>query len=335
MTSSSSVRRTSANRAPSVHRSGGTALAAGSLTARTKIVTARDILGADTMSDVGGGGGGFTLQNGPTPPKLAVAMAASERERSRMNRRSSISVVSASPRELDERSRRARDSLIFRADDFVTGSRRSFAAAPFDGDLGGGGDGGYTGRSSTTVRSSLPPTTPSSIYRRRASVAGPSSTPARRRDDDYLLTNTNRKTTSFDKSGREYDSLDGLRARMNTAREQMSKHRTLIDRYLPAYTGSPNDHDVQFEVENKVNELAFRMPQLDPTKRYVRDRDDNDRKTTIRLVEPYKPLPKINKVDYSPLPPVRTPFRPKISDVRKRARSVLCKVKGDPRYFDL
>jgi hypothetical protein len=261
-------------------------------------------------------------------------MAASERERDRV-RRASISVVSSTPRELDQRSRRARDTLIYRADDF---SPRAGSVSLDDR------DGGAFYR---TFRSHLPPPAVSrtSYTPRRTSVAGPS--PWRSTYADDITTTTKKPPTSsysgssiaFEKKSSPTTDYDSLRARMNVAREQMSKHRTLIDRYLPFYSGTLNDHNVEYEVENKVNELAARMPQLDPAKRYVRESVDMDNsRPTIRLVEPYKPLPKISKVDYSiysTLPPVKNSFTPKISDVRKRARSVLCKVKGDPRYFDL
>ena len=53
---------------------------------------------------------------------------------------------------------------------------------------------------------------------------------------------------------REY--IGDLQSKINLAREQMSRHRTMLDRYLPVSLGPSND--VQYEVENKVNELADR-----------------------------------------------------------------------------
>lgn len=132
----------------------------------------------------------------------------------------------------------------------------------------------------------------------------------------------------------ERESLANLRARANAARDQLSRHRVLLDRYLPLnLTSTP---DVKYEIEYKVGELYPRMPYLDPTK--PRERSSGEEvhiNGPFLLVAPYRPAKAMPKVELPVVPfPLRPVFTPKISDVRKRARSVLCKVKGDPRYFD-
>jgi hypothetical protein len=124
-----------------------------------------------------------------------------------------------------------------------------------------------------------------------------------------------------------------LRARTKTARDQLSHHRVLLDRYLPINMG-PTD-DVEYEVENKYGELVHRMPQLEYNHRSKNRYEDEDDSRPSRIA-PYQPAPTrgVKPEPLAYLPPVRNSFTPKISDTRKRARSVLCKIKGDPRYFD-
>jgi len=127
------------------------------------------------------------------------------------------------------------------------------------------------------------------------------------------------------------ESLSDLASRTKAARDQLSKHRVLLDRYLPVHLGKPND--VVDEVEYKYGELVQRMPHLEYNHR-SRDRYDESGPPRSSFVEPYKPAPRPPKLDLHPSVPVKNSFTPKVSDVRKRARSVLCKIKGDPRYFD-
>lgn len=57
------------------------------------------------------------------------------------------------------------------------------------------------------------------------------------------------------------DSLAKLRARAQVAKDHLSRHRILLDRYLPLQLGPEND--VVDEVENRYGELLSRMPHLD------------------------------------------------------------------------
>jgi len=129
------------------------------------------------------------------------------------------------------------------------------------------------------------------------------------------------------------ESLAALRTRMKGARDQLGRHRNLLDRYLPVHFDP--DHDVNYEVENKYGELVQRMPQLDYNYRSRVSRGDDD-EPVYTHIEPYRPAPRPPPLEQptSSLPPIRNNFTPKLSDTRKRARSVLCKIKGDPRYFD-
>jgi len=130
------------------------------------------------------------------------------------------------------------------------------------------------------------------------------------------------------------ESLSDLRTRTNVARDQLSRHRVLLDRYLPISMDRPND--VEDEVESKYGELVLRMPQLEYRHRNRSRLDEQE--SPPSLIAPYRPAACRTAVkDPLPvlsLPPVKNSFTPVISDTRKRARSVLCKVKGDPRYFD-
>lgn len=133
-------------------------------------------------------------------------------------------------------------------------------------------------------------------------------------------------------------SLRELRDRANVARDRLSRHRVMIDRYLPTYMFMSPPGDVQDIVEYKVSELFDRMPQLDPNRSRYADTEEREVRAspiTPVAVAPYQPLKSTVKVELPPLHSTTTFFTPKISDVRKRARSVLCKVKGDPNYFNL
>jgi len=108
----------------------------------------------------------------------------------------------------------------------------------------------------------------------------------------------------------------------------------LLDRYLPISMDKPNE--VEYDVETKYGELVSRMPHLE-YRHSARNRLDESSEVPTLLVAPYRPAPRPAAKEPLPnfsLPPVRNSFTPVISDTRKRARSVLCKVKGDPKYFD-
>ncbi|ELU11057.1 hypothetical protein CAPTEDRAFT_228467 [Capitella teleta] len=120
-------------------------------------------------------------------------------------------------------------------------------------------------------------------------------------------------------------SFHDLRYKATEARNKLGEHRLMMDRYLPIPSGPLND--VGYEVDYKYNELVPRMPCLDPYK-------PNPNKYVATPVAPYRPASKPTKVSEYGKPPPGPSFRPVMSDTRKRCRDVLCKVKGDPRYYD-
>lgn len=65
-------------------------------------------------------------------------------------------------------------------------------------------------------------------------------------------------------------SYESLRNRATDAKNKMHLHKTMLDRYLPISFGPENA--VEYEVEYKFDELAQRMPSLDPRRptRYYR-----------------------------------------------------------------
>jgi len=109
----------------------------------------------------------------------------------------------------------------------------------------------------------------------------------------------------------------------------------MLDRYLPLSLGTPVP--VAYEVEAKYGELADRMPGLDPHRgALARDSQyDLPRASSVPRYTPYKPAP---RPAASPAPAggaYRAPsYRPPMSEVRRRAREVMCKTKNDPRYYD-
>lgn len=121
-------------------------------------------------------------------------------------------------------------------------------------------------------------------------------------------------------------SYASLRDRTALARNKMDQHRTLLDRYLPVPMGTPNE--VPYEVEYRYKELEDRMPQLRPRDRTVRSSS----------VPPIRPVtaPAAGRVQINDYKDAlrRAPFKPTMSDTRKRAREVLCRTKRDPHYFD-
>lgn len=127
------------------------------------------------------------------------------------------------------------------------------------------------------------------------------------------------------------DSLAKLRARAQVAKDHLSRHKILLDRYLPLHLGPENA--VVDEVESRYGELLARMPHLDKRQKSNKDKDEY-----VSVVPPYKPASattKGPKLSYDIVnTPVSKSFTPKISETRKRARSVLCKIHGDPKYFD-
>ena len=58
-------------------------------------------------------------------------------------------------------------------------------------------------------------------------------------------------------------SLRELRDRANVARDRLSRHRVMIDRYLPTHLFMTPPGDVQDVVEYKVSELFDRSDQMD------------------------------------------------------------------------
>jgi len=128
-------------------------------------------------------------------------------------------------------------------------------------------------------------------------------------------------------------SMSDLRSRAQVARNQLSQHRVLLDRYLPISAGKPKD--VDDEIANKYGELLIRMPQLEYSHR---SRPSLEEAPPPLIILPYTPAytrhEKIDKLAGLDLPPVKNSFTTKISDTRKNARRVLCKIKDDPRYFD-
>eukprot|EP00914_Ancora_sagittata_P010180 GHVO01019627.1.p1 GENE.GHVO01019627.1~~GHVO01019627.1.p1 ORF type:complete len:488 (+),score=30.77 GHVO01019627.1:238-1701(+) len=120
-------------------------------------------------------------------------------------------------------------------------------------------------------------------------------------------------------------SFSDLRYKATEARNKLGEHRLMMDRYLPVPSGPLND--VAYDVDYKYNELVPRMPCLDPYK-------PNPNKYVATQVAPYRPANKPTKVSEYGKPPPGPSFRPVMSDTRKRCRDVLCKVKGDPRYYD-
>jgi len=123
-----------------------------------------------------------------------------------------------------------------------------------------------------------------------------------------------------------YPDLKTLRSLHSGAKDKMDRYKTSLDRYLPVYMGPVND--VPVEVEYKYDELRNRMPSLDPYRA-------GGGSTGTHYVPPYKPAaasqnkPSSYKADGRP-----PPWRPTVSDTRKRCRDVLCKSKGDPTYYD-
>lgn len=249
--------------------------------------------------------------------------------------RTSVSVIStAGPTTNHNRNQ------IFRAEDFqLSDGIKLSSSAVTDGPLF---------RRSTTVPppaatsykrvSTSVSAAPSGVYRAYIPRSGGTVTtttvtskPAEPAEEETI---TYRRTRpDFEK---ERESLAFLRQRTNKARDQLSRHRVLLDRYLPLHLGPSND--VQFNVEDKVNELYPRMPYLDPTRPRNFERDygnyGDDTPPRPLVIQPYQPVQRPPKVELPPPFPYKPMFTPKISDVRKRARSVLCKVKGDPHYFD-
>lgn len=118
--------------------------------------------------------------------------------------------------------------------------------------------------------------------------------------------------------------MSDLRTRANRARGYMDQHKTLLDRYLPVYMGP--EPEVQYEVAHKFGELAARIPYLQP--REYRE----SRATSLPPPRQSTVTPVARTTDYSRS--IRTAYAPPVSDTRKRARQVLCKVKRDPHYFD-
>jgi hypothetical protein len=254
---------------------------------------------------------------------------------------------------------------IFRAEDFLSGSSSSSSSSssklpPLSVTV----DGPRFARRSST----LPPAAATS-YRRASVSSGPSpaftsyiprsrttttTTTTRNLVQDTAprrapaaMENGDVTTTTYKRSSsaaltvdrrpdfeRERESLANLRQRTNKARDQLSRHRILLDRYLPLQLGPSGD--VSYEVDYKVTELYPRMPYLDPTRpRQMDSKFDNYESTgPVLLIQPYKPVEWKTRVEPPPAAPIRTTFTPKMSDTRKRARQVLCKVKGDPHYFD-
>lgn len=119
-------------------------------------------------------------------------------------------------------------------------------------------------------------------------------------------------------------SYSDLRSRANRARNYMDQHKTLLDRYLPIYMGP--EPEVKYEVAHKFGELVDRMPYLLP--RQPRD----SRASSLPPPRQSTVTPVVRANDYSRS--IRNSYAPPVSDTRKRARQILCKVKGDPRYFD-
>jgi len=249
--------------------------------------------------------------------------------------RTSVSVISAAgPTTNHNRNQ------IFRAEDFQFADGIKLSSSS-----GGVTDGPLFRRSTTvpppaatTYKRASVSAAPSGVYRAYIPRAGGAITtttvttrPAEQAEEETIT--YRRKRPDFEK---ERESLAFLRQRTNKARDQLSRHRVLLDRYLPLHLGPSND--VQFNVEDKVNELYPRMPYLDPTRPRNFDRDygnySDDPPPRPLVIQPYQPVQRQPKVELPPPFPYKPMFTPKISDVRKRARSVLCKVKGDPHYFD-
>jgi len=130
-------------------------------------------------------------------------------------------------------------------------------------------------------------------------------------------------------------AMSDLRSRAEVARGQLSQHKVMLDRYLPVSLDKPND--VDDEIANKYGELLIRMPQLEYRHRTNKSLLEEEPAHRL-IIAPYTPAMtthhKIDKLAGLDLPPVRNSFTPKISDTRKHARRVLCKIHGDPKYFD-
>jgi len=119
----------------------------------------------------------------------------------------------------------------------------------------------------------------------------------------------------------------------------------MLDRYLPLSMAAPVP--VPYEVEAKYGELAARMPTLDRNRgALARDNYTPPRASSVPRYTPYKPAPRpaapsstlpgtLRDGEESSKPRPKAPsYRPPVSDVRRRAREVLCKSKNDPKYFD-
>lgn len=125
------------------------------------------------------------------------------------------------------------------------------------------------------------------------------------------------------------DSLSNLRARAQLAKDNLCRHKILLDRYLPLHLGPATD--VSQEVEIRCEELLARMPLM---KHQKSRKEDEDYFTEITPYKPASTSPKDRRPYELQHASVKNSFTPKISETRKKARSVLCKVKGDPHYFD-
>ncbi|CAD5113063.1 DgyrCDS2257 [Dimorphilus gyrociliatus] len=111
-------------------------------------------------------------------------------------------------------------------------------------------------------------------------------------------------------------SYESLRNRATDAKNKMHLHKTMLDRYLPISFGPENA--VEYEVEFKFDELAQRMPSLDPRRptRYYRGSS---------LPPPSRGTTNNKSFAES--------YRPGMSDTRKKLRQVICQAKKDPHYF--
>jgi len=120
-------------------------------------------------------------------------------------------------------------------------------------------------------------------------------------------------------------SYTTLRSAAVEARNKMDRNKKMLDKYLPVHLGPENE--VEYEVDYRYGQLADRMPQLSPYK-------PKSVAVTNSLVAPYRPVAKAGRDLCEVAKPPMISGRPPISDTRKRCREVLCKVKGDPRYYD-
>lgn len=130
--------------------------------------------------------------------------------------------------------------------------------------------------------------------------------------------------------------FDDLRHRTLEAKNLLGRHRILLDRYLPVSLGP--EPEVAFEIQNKYGELVERLPFIERRSKVevqAEEKENKDEQVSehVTIIKPYSPAQNTRSYRATYTYHVPSSFTPTISETRRRARDVLCRVKRDPFYF--